>query len=533
MRIPTIVKVRNYSKELEISCKELGLDPEYIASLGPSIVVLSLPFILLLSFLNPLLILLEIPIALISVVIPEIPKVLYKRRLLKDMEEIPYALSIFTTSYIITKNFERSSKEVVESFGGNRIIRELREICKYRFISGKEEVDFPRKFEDIREFFKYVNSSLKLSSKRIVEEGFKEFLRRFRERKIRSLGRAYLKILLIYTFGTLLPIVILSSFPVLSFFLKGTSKYLIPVLILITSFLINFVITSSLKYELRGIKESVGGKFRIPSWFFPLIICLSSPSILNLFLFLGFDIKVRFLKLIGLNLIPLSFSIAYFLTVFGSERRYLKVEEEIEGEIKKLPRLARSLMNSLEMGLSVEVSIKRILEEEGISKPKSSLLKWFLRKVEEMREKSREKLISFSKTFCEIMESLNEYREELIRRTQNISAMMKYTAIFILPLVSSIIIKASVMIAESYKEVREFYPYFEEAPFIGIEISEKDVMLIDLLMYSYVLLSGYVMLDFAHHLNYGEGPRKRLLVSRDLLISSLVYFIGSVFVRVI
>lgn len=539
--IPSIVKVKKYSKDLEIACKEFGLNPEKVASAGPSLIVITLPISILLAFLFGVkAIITGLFVILFALFLPEYPKILYKRKLVEHLEELPYIFSIFSSNYSITQNLEVSFQEIFESFGDNKIIQKIREKYLERYKLGEEKIELDESFEDIKDFFDYINISFSVSKgkKEIVERGFEDFIRNFKRKKIEAIGKAHTKILLMFTFGNLLPIILLSAFPIMSIFLEGISKFLLPSLILLSSLLLNYILVSSLKYEIRVVGEPIKSKKKFPRWVLVIPIILSPISLMYAFRFFGVMLELEILKAIGLNMIPFSIVLAYFLAVYLRDSKDIKIEKRIRYENKKIPTISQSLKTYLSAGINLETALSRILKEENIEKKKigSKVLKWFISKVLSMREKSRSVIVKFCETVSRITDILNEYKEELMKRTQNLSAMMKYTVIFVLPLISSIIIKASVMIFQSYQEAESMLREAEIIsifPALEVKVEETDIAIINFLMFLYVISVGYLILDFSHYLTMGETPSKRIAVARDLLLTSLIYIAGGLLVRML
>ncbi len=512
-----------------------------MASAGPSLIVITLPVSILLTFfLGIKAIIIELFIILFALFFPEYPKILYRRRLIEHLEELPYIFSIFSSNYSITQNLEVSFKEIFESFSDNKIVQKIKQKYLERYRLGEEKIELDESFEDIKDFFDYINISFSVSKgkKEIVERGFEDFIRNFKRKKIEAIGRAHTKILVMFAFGNLLPIILLSAFPVISIFLTGISKFLLPSLILLSSLLLNYILVSNLKYEIRVVGEPIKPKARFPRWVLVIPIILSPISLMYAFRFFGVILELEIIKAIGLNMIPFSVVLAYFLAVYFRDSKDIKTEKEIRYENKKIPTISQSLKAYLSAGINLETALSRILEEENIEKKKikSKVLKWFVNKVLSMREKSRNVIIKFCETVSRITDILNEYREELIKRTQNLSVMMRYTVIFVLPMISSIIIKASVMIFQSYQEAQSI---LKEAdiisvfPALEVKVEETDIAVMNFLMFLYVISVGYLILDFSYYLTMGETPSKRISVARDLFITSLIYIAGGFLVRML
>lgn len=539
--IPPIVKVKKYSKDLEIACREFGLDPVRVISAGPSLIIITLPIFVLLSFILGIkIIIIGLFFVLFAIFLPEYPKILYKRKIVEHLEELPYIFSIFSSNYSITQNLEVSFKEIFKSFGDNKIIEKIKDKYFERYRKGTEKIELDESFEDIKDFFDYINISFSISKgkKEIVERGFEDFIKNFKRKKIEAIGKAHTKILLMFTFGNLLPIILLSAFPVMSIFLTGISKFLLPFLILLSSLLLNFVLVSSLKYEIRVIGEKIKSRGRFPKWVIVIPLILSPISLIYAFRFFGIILKLQILEAIGLNMIPFSIVLAYFLGIYLKDLKEIKKERKVRYENNKIPAISQSLKAYLSAGINLETALSKILKEENVNEKRinSKVLKWFINKVLEMREKSRSVIIRFCETVSKITDILNEYREELLKRTQNLSSMMKYTVIFVLPLISAIIIKASVMIFKSYQEAEAMLKEAEIVsifPTLEVKVEETDIAIMNLLMFFYVISVGYLILDFSHYLTVGETPSKRLAVARDLFITSLIFLLGGLLVRMI
>ena len=535
---PKIFKIKRGSKELRLACKFYQLNCEEVLSKYFSSILIAL---ILTPFLIIFLKLVSIPILLILYVYPfflsEYPKILYHRKMAEEFEELPYFLSALSASYSTTHNFEKSFEDCRKFFSENSIIAKLHKEISKRKEEGRERIliDDP----DLAPYFDFINLSFKAGRRRkseVIKEGFRIFMERVRKEKIKGIGKLYFQIVLLFLCSCVVPLILISSYPVIFLIVKGATKYLILLIFFIVVGFLSLVLSSNLKHEARQITEKIEKRGKFNKTLLVIPIAISFPSILFSFSYFGIFVKIKILDLIGLDFIPISFSILIFLYLNSKYRPALRVEKKVKEENEKLITFLQGMESYLKMGMSPELALRKVLEEENLNTEKieSKNFSIALKRILDFREKGKEVITSFCRTFREILRTIGEVKEEIIKKVYSIANSLKFTAIFILPFLGALVIKISFMIFsvyhKSYSMIREVQlPIF--FPSIGTAMEKKEMYLLSLLLHFYIIFISYLMLDLATYLEKGEVPSSKIEVGKGVLITSLLFTIITIALR--
>ncbi|MCW1296317.1 MAG: hypothetical protein OH319_01410 [Candidatus Parvarchaeota archaeon] len=606
-----LIKAPKYSDEFKesIDFLEWGIRPESVIIFSRLVLIIAfipLTIITILSILNNsspgIFIVCDIfvPLALAHF-ITEYPKNRANIERLNALSSAPEILIQLIISLKQNLNLEEAFR-FSSKFGKGKIAQELKKSLWHCW-TGKRS-SLKEQLLLIADKWGYYSTGLKRSLHLIVSS----FSERNAERRDEILNKAissmldsitneirqfsmnlYLPTLILFTMGTVLPLIIISLLPMFSFLWNKSYSNLQIFLLLSFSLLVTYIYSNQIlskkpsgfsKIEIPDGIENVPkeGNIKIFNKEFPafpylllLFLFFSIPGILYILSkLIGFELKFKFFT--GFSSLSIVFSLFFVMSLYYyaksiHKKRIRDRNEKIENEILDAiyhvaSRISegRSSEEAIEYTAKVmkHTTISEIFdkvcwlmknrgftleqaffdEKFGVtkniySKKVISIIRIFVDSCKKGSKHAAELLFTISNHFSELKKTEEETKRIL---TQNIQ-MMKTTAVFFSPIICALVITLQTMIQSSLIEIEKRFYSSELFSIVGLPFMQSprvDIELLYLFVGIYMLFLALILIRFTSFIEHGDDQIEfSLNISKNLPIVFFIFIITLITSRLV
>lgn len=549
----SLSKKAGYSKEFEKAVKTLGLkvSPQRIINASRNILILIVLLSLVSLTLSPLLFaLLFFSGFIISHLLTQYPKFLYKMMIKSSLDQAPNIFMMLIVSLINNKSLEKAIVFATKNSKG-LLSNDLKK-AYWKSVTGKQSLK--KSFYKIAEKWGRHNQGIKRGFYLLIS-GMSEEEKTMKKTLNKSLNivledyskqlRIYLlklktPTLLLFSFGTLLPLISISLLPLVSFF-GSINSVLMIMIVLITSILGIIYISQTLIIskpptfsriripkkdflELRILKHSIKAPAKTYALSISLIACI--PFFLGLinlslntgiFAVWGFGMGVAVyyyginheskklrdnILIIEKEALDFSYQIASVIGEGRSpERALLILNKDFKGaEISKM--LSNAVKHIKNQGKSIKETFfgsNNVLDEIYSERIKS-VFKVFVDSCNKGIKTCENAMLLVSRIYEKILSAEEEMKNSL---SQSLS-MIRITAVIFIPLVCGLIIVLYELISssisfleDSLTELKLFNINFIQGSFLSVE-------LIGLFVGFYALILSMFLLRYVSLIEHGD-----------------------------
>jgi hypothetical protein len=524
--------------------------------------------------------------------ITEYPKTQANIERLKDIGYAPEILIQLIISLRQNLNLEEAFR-FSSKFGEGRIAKEIKKALWYCWTGKKSSLK--EQLLVIADKWGYYSSGLKRSLY-LIRSSFSE---RNKERRDKILDKAidsmlnsiitemrtfsmnlYMPTLILFTIGTVFPLIIISLLPMFSFVWNTPYSSLQILILLFFSILVTFIYSNyilakkpagfssiNIPNEIEGFPRQgnikiLNKEFPAIPYLFLLFIFFSIPGILFIITKItGFELKFKFFT--GFPSLTIIFSLTlviclYYHGTMAYKKKIKDVNEQIESEILdamyhiasrisegRSPEEAITYVSRILRGTRISAIFEKVSwlmknrnltleqaffdERMGVineihSKRVISIFRIFVDACKKGSKNAAEVLFTISNYFSELKKNEEEMRKTL---TQSIQ-MMRATAIFFSPVICALVISLQKTIQTNLINLQQrfytsqFLPL--EMPFIKAPMI--DIEFVYLFVGIYMLLLSITLIRFVSYIEHNKNEIEfGLDVSKNLLTAFFIFLI--------
>ena len=491
------------SKELKEAVNILGWDLKgwEIISASTWIMIISsivlIPFIILLFFNSNLisgLLLLFVPLILYYL-FSEYPKYLSRIKISNMIGEIP----VFMTQLVLllknNSNIE-SALEFLSNEKGyiyNQIKDGLWELKEGRLKNGEEILlnisnKWERYFIDFKRSIDLLLSSIKEKNRENLDKSLQICINGLNEKFEEYSQSLTLPTMILFSIGTIIPLVTITMFPIISFFNFNS-------IFLFIIFSISLIFLYIYSNEIISKRPFSFGEFKIKLeninyyWGILIFLIISIPSIIYLFNYIP-GIKMYILPE-GYNLIWIvvgfGFSLSALLYLISYKARIEKINlDKVESNVSIVGYKLSTIVGE---GKPIDESIKKLNDDT----PRIILLKHL---VSLMKDKGTKRLHELLIRFSDYFSMIDKIKFSLMMRLHNTIQMMKLTAVIFIPLVAGLSSGLALIMKNNMSHVN-FFSYNVNVEIITLSSGLYSILLLLLLIrYVVYLRNGVDKINF-------------------------------------
>jgi uncharacterized membrane protein len=505
--------------------------------------------------------------AMLPLIITEWPKSLAGQKAMRDLSSAPYTITQICISLKQAPNLENALGFVAKN-GRGGIALDIKEAlwllwagkissassllegvaCKWgRFSSG-----FQRSVQLINSSFLERDKNKKTA---VLDKAVDVMLSDITKKMTDFAGSLQMPTLVIFSMGTIMPLMVISLFPVVSIF--GFSVSHLHITLFLAVSLVGCYLYSALSLRKRpaGVSMHECGEKR-PEHIIPLALSLavliSIPSIFYLMSLSGTHFTgipgILVGNFGGLGLVwglGVSVSVYAYMTSF-EERKTRKKALEEEGQfidslfhiknrlgdgrpIESAMEFAASSMKDSSASLMLERIVNRIKRKqmsfrEAVKEEKSAscLTNFILSMIVAASSKGREAMAQTASIVHDYMERLMRIENDMLAMLNKSVSMMKATILLFAPVVCAVIVTLFRLVTEAVKSAsREFSGYGIGQTFLTPAI---EPMMLELIVGIYTVLLNIVLLKYISGLQYGADRTAFMYdLSRYLPVTLVIF----------
>ncbi|MBD3311850.1 hypothetical protein GF352_00085 [archaeon] len=552
----------NPSQELVNSSAFLGINPEEVlikARLGLFFTLIGSAVVLALILKNLLSVIISLGLSLmVYYYLTELPKIKAREERLKSLGHAPEIITVLGTSLELNPNLERGVRLVGENCGG-RISSDLSKAYKDSLLKGvplKESFnnvisEWGEHSQGFKQGMNLINTSLleRISREETIKSALNSFFNNLINDFRQYLARTKTHTLLLFSFGTIIPLIIISMLPVINLLNININPLVITGLLGANLLGIHYYSSVILKkrpptFSQISLKtKSDSGNLLLYSLI--LFLVISSPSLIYFYARL---VNGVFLIPKKWSTIPLIIGLTASLSTYFylKSRPYVKARVKAVKAEKELLNITYALGSKLQEKRSLENALKQVIKEhkdkeltshlivayhnmkEFHKEPEQAVMKELV-KTGSNRVKSVFKLVfhalrqgveQSAKSVLRIYQHFNkmiQVEDEHKSMLEQVMSMMKVTAIIFAPLISGFIVIMQGII-ESNIPVNELQGYgLSLGAGMGVEL-----MMLILGFYC----TGLVVVLTRYQSRLENGPDRVALMnnlSKNVLVAGMVY----------
>ena len=288
--------------------------------------------------------------------------------------------------------------------------------------------------------------------------------------------------MILFSIGTVIPLVTITMLPILSFF---NFNLFLTSIILLVSLLFLYLYSNQIISKRPFSFEEYNVKLTRTNYYWSLIILiiLSIPAIVY---FLNYLPGVKFKVLPeGYNLIWIVIGLSFSLSIFFYKISYKpKMEVDNINRIEmNIPTIGYKLSTIVGEGKPIDEEVNKLKDET----PREKLLKHL---VELMKEKGTKRLYELLIKFSDYFNMIDKIKFSLIMKLHNTIQMMKLTAVIFIPLVAGISSGLALIMKDNIGK-NNFFNYNINVEFITLLTGLYSIFLLLLLIrYTIYLENG-------------------------------------------
>ncbi len=492
----------------------------------------------------------------------------YEKRV-KDLSKLPDFFSLLISNLKINPNLERSL-DYVSKYSFGKVTDDVGRLVR-RMYTGKE-YDIKKSFLNImkgfnnKSVFNAANTligslSIRNKNKRneLLERSLSILLKGVVEDARKYSNNIYLPVLLIFSFGTIIPLIIISVFPVISFFTSSALNINNITIIFSISLIVNYFLINRLKNrsppsfsQINIEKDAKGISLLL---LFVLFVGVSSPSFIFFFSKI-FDFSFVLFKGFRTLFLYLGVSLVLGLFFYSKSCKLIKVKKRLKNFESGLITSFYSLGSKISEGQSVEKSIewvgsvvesddvksfykktcllinrgvglKKIFSEihvmDGLSSHRiKGLSDLFVTSVMKHSRSAGENIVSI----CDFYSRIRSVEKELNNVMSKNAEMIKLTGLFFTPFICALVINIQELLNESLSS--------NVSGFLSMNFTSFNNEYALLIISFYVLgLSFLLSKLYSFIINSGEEVSSRYYNSVFFFISCLVFTATLIITRLI
>jgi len=501
--------------------------------------------------------------------VTEKPKIKARQERLRSLGHAPEIITVLGTSLELNPNLERAVRLVSETCGG-RISNEFKKAYKDSILKGVPLKDSFKKIinewgsysEGFRQGTHLINTSLleRESRERTIDNGMNAFFNGLINDLRKFLAKTKTHTLVLFSFGTIIPLIVISMLPIVSLLNIETNPLMIGLFLTLNLLGINYYagfIINNRPATFSQVDLTQKSEFIAPLIPYSLLLffIISSPTLLYYGAMMiggAFPLPKEYASMPLIIVLSVGLSV-YF---YGRSKSLMKTRNKAISAEKEVLDITYSLGGKLQEKRSFEDALKHVINEnkgkeltyhlkkaynnikelqtpheEAVmkelsrtgSKRVSSVFGLIFHALRQGVENSARSVFRIYEHFSRMVQTENEHKALL----EQVLSMMKVTAIIFAPLISAFIVMMQGMI-EANVPTTDLQGY-------GLNFySGMSLEVMQLLLGLYTI--GLVIVLTRYYVQLNNGPDKVILnheLSNNIITACLIYLGTLVFTQLV